>query len=312
MKKNQVLSVAMALAASLAITSCEQSDGLQNTAPAPIQFNAGIGEQTVSTPGTRATGATWNAQDAIGIFMVANGTETISDNATNKKFMLEAATAKFKPVLGDEIYYPMTNAAVDFIAYYPYQADAELDSTLPVNTTDQNVQPTFDFLWAKADNNGPGFKKDDTGDAAIPLTFVHRLAKLTMNCKVETNTGITSLDAMVATINGMNTTVTFTPKDGSLGTPATPANFAPRKAATAQTGYLATLDAIILPGNYAADELTVDFTVNGETYTWDVGAMEFQSGNDYVYEVILTRTGVTATGTITKWETVTQGPVYAD
>lgn len=56
---------------------------------------------------------------------------------------------------------------------------------------------------------------------------------------------------------------------GTLGAvPETPADIAPRKAATVPAGFHATYDAIILPGAYADGQLAVDFTTDGgETFT---------------------------------------------
>ena len=317
MKMLRFFPATIALATTLALASCNANDDAQPSGPHPIQFTAGIGQPVVANPDTRAAGTMWNDGDAIGVFMVDHGTTTIAENAANKKFTIGSAGSVFNPILGSEIYYPMSNSAVDFIAYYPYQTSATLDAPLAVSTTDQSAQSTFDMLWAQADNTGAdntatGYTKDADADTPIPLVFAHRLAKLTMNCTAEANTGYTSLDDAIVTIHGMNTATTFSVKDGSLGTPSTVADITPRRATTPTTGALATFDAVIIPANYGANQLTVTFTIGSETYTWDVNPVEFESGKEYIYEVILTRTGVQATGTITKWETVTQGPVYAD
>ena len=318
MKKNRILSVTIILAGMLALVSCNTNDNdntLQPTGPQPIQFTAGIGQPVVANPNTRALGTMWNDGDAIGIFMVDHGTTTISPGATNRKFVIDAKADKFQAVLGDEIYYPMDAAnTVDFIAYYPHRANATLDTALPVSTTDQSAQTTFDLLWATADNTGLGYNKDEHAETPIPLNFAHRLAKLTMNCTAEANTGYADLDKVVVTIRGMYTATTFNPKTGMLGTSATQQAFSPRRATTPTAGALATFDAIIIPANYAANQLTVTFTISDETYTWDVDPIEFESGKEYIYQVILTRTGVTATGTIIPWETVTpqKDPVFAN
>ena len=314
MKPQKTLSpVAIALAAVLALASCNPSDDLQPDGPQAIRFNAGIGPQAVATPQTRATGTIWNSGDAIGIFMLKNKeTAVASTYAANKKFTTGAASL-FRPVSGHEIYFPLdVDRHTDFIAYYPYTDTDRLgmDSQIPVSTADQTRQPAFDVMWARADNNGEGYNKNFRGN--IPLVFRHRLARLTMNCKFEANTGITAFDSdATVTLRGMNTATTFAVRDGALGTPATPADMVARKAATA-TGYAGTYDAIIVPDTSAAGTVTGEFYVNHETYVWKMDATTFASGNDYVYDVLITRTGVTATGSITPWTTETQGPVYAE
>lgn len=313
MKPKKILSsVAIAFVAVMTMVSCNQNDDITPDGPQPIQFTAGIGEQAVATPQTRATGTNWQQYDAIGVFMLKNKETNIAGTyAANKKFTVSTGSL-FLPLSGHEIYYPLDeNDPVDFIAYYPYTDGLNMDSKIDVITTDQSKQPDFDMMWAKADNNGEGYNKNYNNN--IPLTFSHRLARLTMNIKAAANTALVDLDGMVVTITGMNTATTFAIRDGSIGTPSAVAPFTARKTnTTIGGGYLATYDAIIIPAKYANGAVTVTFTVHQQTFTWIVDAAEFASGSDYVYEVILTLTGVKATGTITPWITVDKGPVYAE
>lgn len=68
-----------------------------------------------------------------------------------------------------------------------------------------------------------------------------------------------------------------------------------------EEGFAASYDAIIMPGSYDAGEIKVLFTVNDEPYTWALDAETFAPGNEYIYAVTLTRTGVQITGTINSW-----------
>ena len=309
MKRNKLQSVVIAFAGVLALASCANDDNQENS-PRAIQFTGGIGEQAVATPQGRASEATWNTDDAIGIFMVDHGQTSIAENAVNKQFTT-GGNGTFTPVRGDEIYFPVDGThKVDFIAYYPYKAGVVLDGNIEVNTVDQAKQAAFDLLWAKANNDGAGYNKETP--VTIPLAFEHKLAKLTMNCKAAANVGISSLNGMTVVVKGMKTKTSFTVKDGTLGTPETKADMIARKITTAET-YLASHDAIILPCSDSSGEATVEFTVNNETYTWNVGEVEFTAGNAYVYEVILSRTGVKVTGTIEPWKTIPKEyPVYAE
>ena len=306
--------VAIALASTLALASCNQSDDIAPKGPQPIRFAATIGEQAVATPQTRASGTNWHQSDAIGVFMLKNKeTSVAATYAGNKKFTV-AAAGLFVPLSGHEIYYPLDEKPpVDFIAYYPYKDTDKLnmDSEIDVITTDQSRQPDFDMMWAKADNSGEGYNKNY--DDNIPLTFSHSLARLTMNIKAAANTALTDLNGMVVTINGMNTATTLAVKDGSLSAPSVVTPFTARKTATSTEGsYLATYDAIIVPATYASGAVTVTFTVQQQTFTWTVDAVEFASGYDYKYEVTLNRIGVKATGTINPWITVDKGQVWAE
>lgn len=281
-----------------------------------VRFTAGIGNQAVAAiPATRASGTTWASGDAIGIFMVGHG--TVDVEAGNKKFSSLGGNDTFTPVAGNEIYYPMVSSMkVDFIVYYPYKEDASFDADLPVTiATDQtttDAQPGCDLMWAKADKNGSGYTKDADATTPVALTFGHCLAKLRMNCTVDVSVGAT-LDNATVTISGMNTGSTFDLEKGALGaTPDNKQDITPRKLAPTD-GFAATYDAVILPGSYGANELSVTFEISGEDFIWQVDAIEFEPGKEYIYEVIIRRTGVSATGTITPWDTVTKDdPVYAE
>lgn len=301
--------------AALCLTSCNNDDEVSVNDGA-VRFTASIGKEAVATPQSRAAGTEWHIGDEIGISMVVSGTTDIAEGAENRQYTTATGTGAFTAVMDNEIFYPMNNGtAVDFIAYYPYADGASFFKDLKVeiatNQTDETQRAT-DLMWAKADNGDKGYTK---GENLKPeLNFGHCLSKLTMNCTVDASVGDASLlaDAKV-TIKGMNTVNTFDLRTATLGaTGTTVADIAPRRLSTATAGYHGTYDAIILPGTYAGNALKVEFTINGETFVWDVEAVEFKPGHEYIYKVKITRTGVTATGTITPWTPVDKDEVTAD
>lgn len=305
-----------ALASAVCLVSCSNDDEMNVNNDGQVRFTAAIGnEAVVATPGTRASGTTWGPNDNIGIFMVYHEMETIAERYSNRQFRTTTGKENFSPVIGQEIYYPMDNSAVDFISYYPYTDGAALDTPFPVTIgtaqTDAS-QPSFDLMWAKATNSDKGYNK--VRNATVAFTFGHCLSKLTMNCKLDASVGAANLDDAKVTIHSMNTVSTFNLKTGKQnGTPDTPADITPRKLATPTEGFDATYDAIILPAGYSDGAVTVDFEINSEIYTWNVDAMTFEAGNEYIYEVEITRSSVKVTGTINPWNPVThQGPVYAE
>lgn len=309
------LTTLCALAGAVCLASCSSDEETDVSNDGRVHFTAGIGKQAVAaTPASRASGSAWASGDAIGIFMVGHG--TVDVEAGNKKFSSLGGNGTFTPVAGNEIYYPMVNSMkVDFIAYYPYKENVSFDADLPVTiATDQtttDAQPGCDLMWAKADKNGNGYAKDADATTPVALTFGHCLSKLTMNCKVDVSVGAT-LDNATVTISGMNTVSTFDLKTATLGTPETETGITPRKLTTPNTNFDATYDAIILPGSYGANKLSVTFGINGEDFIWQVDAIEFEPGHEYIYEVIIRRTGVSATGTITPWSPVVEGQVNAE
>lgn len=311
MKSRKTILILSALAV-VCLTSCDKNEEV-STYDSAVRFTAGIGKEAVATPKTRAAGTAWHTGDEIGIFMVDNGTTDIAEKVENRQYTTATGTSAFTPVTGNEIHYPMDNSAVDFIAYYPHADGAEFSTALPVEIatpqTDESQRAT-DLMWAKADNATKGYTKDAA--ATVNFTFGHCLAKLTMNCTVDPSVGAASLlDAATVTIKGMNTVNAFDLRTGTLsGTPSEVKDITPRQLSA--DGFHGTYDAIILPGTYAGGVLTVDFTINGETYVWKVEAIEFEPGHEYIYKVRITRSGVTATGTITGWQTENKGDVTAE
>lgn len=305
-----------ALASAVCLVSCSNDDEMNVNNDGQVRFTAAIGnEAVVATPGTRASGITWGPNDNIGIFMVYHEMETIAERYSNRQFRTTTGKENFSPVMGQEIYYPMDNMKVDFISYYPYTDGAALDTSFPVTieTTQTDAsQPGFDLMWAKATNSDQGYNK--VLNATVAFTFGHCLSKLTMNCTLDASVGAANLDDAKVTIHSMNTVSTFNLKTGEQnGTPGTPADITPRKLAPPTEGFDATYDAIILPAGYGDGAVTVDFEINSEIYTWNVDAMTFEAGNEYIYEVEITRSSVKVTGTIVEWNPVThQGPVYAE
>lgn len=297
-----------------ALTSCDKNEEAADIDNGQVRFTASIGKEAVAKPQSRAAGTQWAAGDNIGIFMVGHGTNNIADAADNRQFTTLDGNGIFTPVLGNEIYYPVDYRTVDFIAYYPYREGSQLGSTLPVKVSGTQTaasQAEIDLMWAKADNGGNGYTKENK--TGIALKFSHRLSKLTMNCKLDPSIGVSSMpDDATVTIKGMFKEVRIDLKDGSL-TPATGTDdISPRRFDTAPTGFHAAYDAIIVPKSYEGDVVSVDFTINGETFTWNVEKTQFESGSNHVYEVLITRNGVTATGSIQDWTTVVKGPVIAE
>lgn len=313
MKSKKTIIVLSALTA-LCLSACNNDDEVSVNDGA-VRFTAGIGKEAVATPASRATGTSWAAGDAIGIFMVANSTTTIAEEAANRQFTTATGDGNFTPIASEEIYYPMDGSPVDFVAYYPYHAAAAWDGTLPVSTAGTQTtasQASIDLLWASADNSGKGYKKS-AATAPVDLRFHHCLSKLTMNCKFDSSMGAADPTGMAVTIKGMNTAARFTLQTGKTDTPTTPDNIVPRRLDGAPAEFVAAYDAIILPAAYTVDgTVKVDFVIGDETFTWDVKAVTFAPGKDHIYEVTITRTGVQATGTVADWEEEKMGPVTAE
>jgi len=290
---------------SFTLVSCTDTDADPINADGAVQFSSSIGIGSGSETrqwhlATRATGTTWVADDAVGIYMFTHGTTTVAESAENRKYTVTSdggtATATFTPAAGEVIYYPQSTATVDFAAYYPWKATGTggvASDLYPVNVATQTTPANIDLLWATANNSGNGYPRSST---AVPLTFAHKLAKFIL--KPVAGAGITSLSGLSVSIKGMYTTNTFNVKTGMFGTPANVAAITPFTV-TDEEQY----EAIILPCIVATTgDVTVEFTLDGEVFAWKVPAeTAFNSGEEHTWTVTLSRNAVTATGTIAAW-----------
>lgn len=302
-----------ALTVSVLFTAGCSSNEPMDEQPVAARFSAGIKQALpLQASHTKVSGNTWEAGDVIGIFMVERGTIQIAQQTANKQHTATAGTtANFTPATGHEIYYPLNGSSVNFIAYYPYASTVSGLGTLSVDVSGSQTaarQAQIDMLWAKADNNGNGYNKESHENTAVSLTFEHKLAKLTLNCTADPSVGV-SLEGMDVRIDGMKTTTTMDLSDGTVGAASSVATIDPRMVVEGQK-----YEAVIVPSAYGTDELEVIFTLGErqEEFIWTPDATTFESGKEYKYQVILSRTGVTATGTIKPWTTVDRGEVTAD
>ena len=306
MRTRTFLTFAAALTGALTIASCSKQDNPRNDTPSPVRFSGHIAAPAAVAADTYAAGDKWG-NDAIGVFMTDHGTTAVSGSAANRQYTT-SGDGNFTAAPGDELFYPQTGS-VDFIAYYPYDAKHTALGDIDVTIGDQSRQAAFDLLWAGADNGGKGYTKADKN---VALSFDHKLAKIVMNCKADGSVGAANLDDMTATIKGTNSKNTFDLATGTLGEAHTPADVTANKIATAD-GFGASYDAVVMPGAYGADALSVGFAIGGETFTWNVSEAHaaFEGGNEYTYEVTITRSGVSVTATINPWTPNDRGGVTA-
>lgn len=291
----------------LLFASCSNDDSTEIN-DGRVKFTSGITATPQPKVATDNAGnSTWNLNDPIGIYMVANGTTTIAENTENisYKATTAAASTSFTPLGSTTIYYPVnTPAKVDFIAYHPYKSSVA-NWVYPVDVSSQTPQTDIDLMYAVANNSASGYDKTSTN---VNFSFNHQLVKLIIN--VSTGTGVTGTVTAVS-ITGMNTSATFDLKGitglTNLGTPQAITPYT----ATAGAKY----EAILLPAATLSTANTVTFTTSaGETYTWamsnDIASLT--AGNIYVYDITLTKYAINATGNIIKWTVGTPGVGIAD
>ena len=313
MKLKKTIITSMTLAA-VSFIGCGKIENMRVNDNA-LRFTATIGNKAAPAPQSRVAGTQWASGDAIGIFMVHHDTYDSADSITNKKYSTPNGDGNFNANNGEGIYLSSADTGtVDFIAYYPYQDNLYPDTTLIIEIdtiqTDAN-QPTFDLMWAKANNSGKGYSR--TSGDTVNLSFGHCLTKLTMNCKLDASMGISSMpdDASVV-IKDLNTRNTFHLGTGMPGTaPDTPADITLRRLSAAPSSFDASFDAIVLPGNYAGGMLTLECRINGKAFTRDIDLDLLEAGNNYIYDITIARSGISVKGKIKDWNDVTRGDLTA-
>ena len=114
MKKQALI---CALLATVLLPGCSE-DG-ENT-PQPTDGRVALEATSGIRMNTRAYDKTWEAGDAIGIYML-NGDAT--DGNGNRKYTTAqtAENGSFTAAEGQTIYFPVDASQRDFVAYYPYR-----------------------------------------------------------------------------------------------------------------------------------------------------------------------------------------------
>lgn len=319
--KQNIITIGKYLLAALPVlllAACSEEDApVTDSAPLAVTFTAGIGEATpapsaATMPQTRTAttgGNSWVKGEAVGIFMVDHNTQEIVDGAENRQYITSAdgANVSFSPATPEDvIFYPQDNARVDFIAC-SYEKDLQLEDILSIKLIEQTAdsQTLCDVLWAKADKGGAGYSKAEK--AAVAFTFRHCLVKLTIQCKADGSVGTFDPADMTVTIKDINIIAYVNPKTGQTSS-GIKSNIIPRTWDTPADGCFATYDALIPPATYADDEVTVEFRLGSDIYTWSVPAVTFASGQNYIYPLTIRKTGIDAgTPIIADWQTNDHG-----
>ena len=238
-----------------------------------LKVNASIG-----TVDTRAVGTQWTTGDQIGL-STEEGTGTYYKNVC-----YEWDGSSFTTSPNNAIFFE-TSETVTFHAYYPYKGSADYTgvSTAADNQTTAN-QPKIDFLYA----SGATASKDKptvnfTGDHA----FTHRMSHYTLG--------------------GLKLQGTFFPQTGNAtadDVTAAPLTVNLTEVQPTSGSYIAP-SLILFPQEVTSIPITV--TVDGQDYTATLSVKDgkLQSGNNYTWEITVSKTDMSVgKAEIKDWETV--------
>lgn len=286
-------------AAALTLASCSNDNDFANRpvdGRVAVNFSGGI---TL----TRATGDAWDLND--GIYMVETGTQTVVDNAANRRYVTAAGDGSFSPASeGQTIYFPLdANNKVDFIAYYPQ--DALTGNTYAVDVTDQSTPSAIDLLWS---NNATA---QDKTVQTVDLKFYHRLSRVEVELKAGAGVSEAELAGTTVTLTSQPVKADF---DVLQNTMATAADVADITLLTEANGLSSS--AIILPQE-GIDGRTLHFAFpDGTVESYPLESTRtFEQGKKTIFNITVKRiavgtTEVEVTATIEPWDL--QGEVNDD
>ncbi|MDK2837388.1 MAG: hypothetical protein PWR15_457 [Bacteroidota bacterium] len=282
----------------LLLNACDtEKDSLENPLDNAnqVKFQATIG----AASSTRASGTEWDAGDAIGVYALNEGAtlpEGVYDGKENIKYTTPGS-GTFTAATTVGISFPETGGALDFVAYYPYQATID-GYTYNINVTNQSNSAAIDLLYS---NNAKGKTKENQ---PVNLEFKHMLSMLVLN--IAAGDGVASLDGLTVSISDLKTDGTFNLADGTITTGSTSATITPAGAVTGTSG---TVAAILVPGqNLNSSKIT--FSLAGQVYEWIPNSVTLESGKRYTYSLQLTTTGLVMLqpeATIVDWEDADTG-----
>lgn len=293
---NRFFSAIVGFIGVLILLSCDIDDDIGDNYLQEVKFTSGATASATRVKADADGNSTWQQDDPIGVYMVENGTTTVAESATNRKYTahLSGASTTFGAA-STAIYYPVdATTKVGFIAYHPYNATVA-NYVYPINLQNQTPQTGIDLMWAKTDNSGMGYDKFNS--STVNFEFEHQLVKIVLN--ITKGAGVTG-DLSAVKIKGMNTTANFDLKGtGGITTQANQQNITP---CTVVSG--SKYEAILLPVATITAAHLVEFTIGTDTYVWkmsDARPLVLEPGNLYIFNITLTKMKVNVSGSIRKW-----------
>lgn len=216
---------------------------------------------------SRAYDTSWEANDVIGVFMLANSDKNVLD--TNIPYATSKGDGYFVSQ-NSPIYYPEDNSAVDFIAYYPYSETIDYKN-YPIDLSNQTKQNAIDLMTAVNLTNRQLTSPQGN------LQFKHLLAKLVLNLK---STSGSSLKGIKASISGLKVKGTANLSDGTItpsGEATTFSLFINEEATQAE--------AILLPQDLSG-KLKIKLELNGQSKEIETEISgNIEQGSKYIYNV---------------------------
>lgn len=290
-----------ALAAVAALSSCNKEDkacpvDTRMVDNQPITLNSNIRINPL-----KAHDATWDANDKIGVYMVASGVAL--DQATpeqlnyeNKIYTTAAGgegTVQFKAATdADKMFFPKNEAKVDFIAFWPQATPVSANKTIDINTA--GTQPGLDLLYS----NSLKGKNSTAVIGDLVLTFRHVLSAVRIELRNADNTPLTG---GTLKLEGFKTKSVFSLTTGMHSNIDTPADMT----LTENSSKPAQFNAFVIPQTLTGAKIVV--TAAGKTYSYKIpDNTNYADGKRTTYVLKLKDGSLVEVpgfnGTITDWD----------
>lgn len=268
MKKNTCFVMLAALM--MAGCSNEVEEQVMDSRRVPLQINGDINMLM-----TRAADDHWDANDAIGVYMVSADNSIVGGVSNYRYVVIDKDNGNFSPDGENNTAYFPEDGTVNVVAYYPH-GDV-VDDKLSLDLANQNEQPDIDLMSARAE----GASKNNP---AINLEFKHRLTKLFFKIEGDVNT-----DGINATISNQYTKIQYDIlNDKLLIADGSEKENIVMKYWNFDEGTNRFVEAIVLPNdeNNSAVDRQLTFQLNEKIFNATISnTTTFEPGKKYTYTV---------------------------
>ncbi|MFV0507232.1 MAG: fimbrillin family protein [Bacteroidales bacterium] len=261
----------------LIIASCEEKTELEKITSEQEILQFSTRHETELS--TKASGASWDAGDAIGIYMKKAGEElsnsSLYTDAENVKYITTDGAGNFLAKTNG-ITLPTNSSGVDFIAYYPYQENLT-NNTYSISTADQSNQTEIDLLYS---NNACGTSGEN---GVVSLYFSHLLSQLTLQVSAEEAIG--TIEDLTISIAGLHTEGACNLANGIITRGDRVGEISPFISLASANSVVS--NSILMPGDNLKDAI-ITFRLKDDIIgTWSPSSCLLESKKKYTYELVI-------------------------
>lgn len=270
MQTRSLLTIVASLLLSTFFVSCNKENKEVRTLSKEVTFSTNIASASL-----RVTDNNWDANDAIGVFMMnVGGVLQDAITPTNAKYITATGgTNKSSFVPADDqnkLLWPEgANPQADFIAYYPYSTDVA-GGRLAMNAADQTNFAAIDYLYSATST------QTQSATANPTLYFKHVMPLLVFEFTDKDGAAIPQDQIVGMKINGLQVAGKLDLSDGTVTPEGAATEFATKGTS-----------ALVIPQTTPAS-MVVTFQHNSKDYSWDLGTKTFEQGKKYTFKAKLT------------------------